>query len=222
METSVAMIQHLCSEAYRLRLLSGLDELLGDAGFARVAGVDEVGRGALAGPVVAAAVVVGDSPLVPGVDDSKALSAEAREDLAELISRSGATSSIAAVSADSIDRINILEATKRAMYQALEALDSAPDCAAIDAVRLDSLPYPHVAVVRGDAVSYSIAAASILAKVERDRVMVELDREYPQFGFARHKGYAAPEHLAALAEYGPCPEHRLTFRSVIPRLEEAA
>jgi len=185
----------------------------------RVAGVDEAGRGCLAGPVVAAAVVPGADFVLPGVDDSKALTAEGRERLSQYIRRHALAWAFAAVPATDIDRINILEATRLAMRRALDGLQLRPDAAIIDAVPLEPVEYPCLAVVKGDRVSYAIACASILAKVERDRMMTELDRTYPQYGFAVHKGYASAEHRAALEEYGPSPVHRLTFHSVVPRRE---
>ncbi len=213
------MVLQLLAEAYRLRLLRGIEEELYQLGYSRQAGVDEVGRGCLAGPVVAAAVVVDPRTTVPGVDDSKRLSAEARSQLAEWIRESAIAWSVAAVAPEVIDRINILEASKRAMVDALLRLEVVPDVALVDAVALENLPFPCVPIVRGDSFSYAIACASILAKVERDRLMTDLDAAYPHYGFARHKGYAAPEHLDALQEIGPCPSHRLTFRSVLPRVE---
>jgi ribonuclease HII len=211
----------LITEAYRLRLLCGLEERLAQAGYASVAGVDEAGRGALAGPVVAAAVVLDPRRLVPGVDDSKLLAADERERLAVAIRRAALAAAVVAVPADVIDRINILEATRRAMRAALARLAPAPRCAVVDAVALSGLRFPCFPVVRGDAISYSVACASILAKVERDRMMVALDAEHPGYGFAHHKGYAVPEHLEALADRGPSPVHRLTFRSVLPRAGES-
>lgn len=210
----------LFSEAYRLRLLRGLEEMLSFCGYLLVAGVDEAGRGSLAGPVVAAAVVVDPRRLVLGVDDSKALSPEDREGLAELIRAGVVASAVAEVPADVIDRVNILQASRRAMCEALAALRPEPDCAVVDAVLLPGLGYPCLPVIRGDSVSYGVACASILAKVARDRRMVELDRRYPQYGFASHKGYGVPEHLQALEVYGPCPIHRLTYRPVLPRVRE--
>lgn len=211
----------LFAEAYRLRLLRGLEDSLRQLGYERVAGVDEVGRGSLAGPVVAAAVVPDPERLVPGVDDSKRLTAAGRERLADLLREHSLAWGVGAVSPAIIDRINILEATRRAMLAALAALEPAPDCAIVDAVALSEPSFLCLPVVRGDAVSYAVAAASILAKVERDRRMRELGDRFPQYGFARHKGYAAGEHLEALSEFGPCPDHRLTFRSVVPRVAEA-
>lgn len=211
----------LIAELYRLHLARGLEGLLYGSGYGRIAGVDEVGRGCLAGPVVAAAVIVDPRRLVPGVDDSKRLTAERREELAELVRANALGWGVAAVDAETIDRVNILQATRRAMAAALAALEPPPDICLIDAVRLDGLPFPSLPVIRGDQISYAVASASILAKVDRDRRLTELDRVYPQYGFARHKGYAAREHLEALTEYGPCPAHRLTFRSVVPRVAEA-
>lgn len=212
-------MEPLLAEAYRLRLLRGVEAELYPLGFNHFAGVDEVGRGCLAGPVVAAAVVVDPERTVPGVDDSKRLSSQARRELAIWIRQGCIAWSVAAVSPAIIDRINILQASKRAMVQALTELTVEPDLALVDAVSLEGLTFPCLPIVRGDSFSYAIACASILAKVERDRMMEELDSDFPYYGFARHKGYAAPEHLEALREIGPCPSHRLTFRSVLPRVE---
>jgi ribonuclease HII len=214
-------MRRLIAEGHRLSLLEGLEQGLADHGFERVAGVDEVGRGCLAGPVVAAAVIPDPQRRVPGVDDSKRLTPEQRESVARFLRESSLACHVVAVPADVIDRINILEATRRAMRLALAGLHPAPGCALVDAVSLTGLPFPCLPVVRGDAISYAVAAASILAKVERDRWMSEIDSTYPQYGFAKHKGYAAAEHREALAEYGPCPLHRLTFHSVVPRHAEA-
>lgn len=207
----------LFAEAYRLRLLRGLEDWLAGCGYCRVAGVDEAGRGSLAGPVVAAAVIVDPCRLVPGVDDSKCLTAAERERMADAIRACAVSFSVVAVSADVIDRINILEATRRAMCQAASSLQPAADCLLVDAVSLAGFQVPCLPLIRGDAVSYGIACASILAKVERDRLMTDYHREYPQYGFAAHKGYSVPEHLQALETYGPCPIHRLTYRPVLPR-----
>ncbi|MCP3956330.1 MAG: ribonuclease HII [bacterium] len=218
----MATMAQLLAEAYRLRLMGGLERLVHSCGYGRLAGVDEVGRGSLAGPVVAAAVVVEPGAMVPGVDDSKHLSAEQRERLAEVIRRAHPASTVVAVSPRDIDRLNILQATRKAMCSALLQLDPAPDLALIDAVRLDRLPFPSLPVIRGDQISYAVACASILAKVERDRTMTELDAVFPPYGFAANKGYGAPLHRRALVEHGPCPVHRLTFRSVLPRSEDRA
>lgn len=215
-----ACLPDLFAEAYRLRMLRALEVELAHCGFVRIAGTDEAGRGALAGPVVAAAVVLDARCLLPGVDDSKCLTAAERERLAAAIRERCLGLTVVAVSAGVIDRINILEASRHAMLQALASLAPPPDCAVVDAVPLLGLGFPCLPMVRGDAISYAVACASIVAKVERDRLMVELGSRYPQYGFAVHKGYGVPEHLRALAVHGPCPEHRLTFGPVIPRLAE--
>jgi len=213
-----AMIE-LFMEAYRLHLLRGLEEGLARCGYGLIAGVDEVGRGSLAGPVVAAAVIVDTRRLVPGVDDSKCLTAPERELAATAIRATAVATAVAEVSPEVIDRVNILEASRQAMCQALSRLDPVPDCAVVDAVRLSGFGFPCLPVIRGDCFSYAVACASIVAKVARDRTMVELDGTYPQYGFAAHKGYGVPEHLEALSVYGPSPVHRLTFKPVLPRVE---
>ena len=213
------MLEPLLAEAFRLCLLREVEERLSQLGYCRLAGVDEVGRGCLAGPVVAAAVVVDPEATVPGVDDSKRIGPQARAELADWIRRTSLSYAVAAVSPATIDRINILQASKRAMRKALQELSPRPDAALVDAVPLAGQDFPCLPIVRGDSISYAIACASILAKVERDRMMEELDTRYPHYGFARHKGYAAPEHLSALRNFGPSPSHRLTFRSVVPRVE---
>lgn len=204
-------------EAFRLHLLKGLDDALLAAGHARIAGIDEAGRGCLAGPVVAAAVILDADHLLPGVDDSKALGAADRTLLSQQIQATAVGWSVGAASPAEIDRLNILQATKLAMKRALAGLNPAPDCVIVDAVRLDGLDIPCLNLVRGDLISYSVACASIVAKVERDRQMVQMGGVYPQYGFSRNKGYAAAEHRRALADFGPCPIHRLSFRSVVPR-----
>ena len=218
----MATLTQLMAEAYRLSLLRGLEARLGSAGYERVAGVDEVGRGCLAGPVVAAAVIPSPDVLIPGVDDSKRLPAGERESLAEAICETSIAWSVVAIEADVIDRVNILQATRMAMREALWGLDDRPDLALIDAVALEETPCPCIPVVRGDLLSYAIACASIVAKVERDRLMRDLAEVHPYFGFAENKGYAAPAHLEGLATFGPTPQHRLTFRSVVPRMEASA
>jgi len=215
-------MQPLLAEAFRLHLMRGLEEELWHAGYRRIAGVDEVGRGSLAGPVVAAAVVVDPDRLVPGVEDSKRLRAEEREKVAAAIRRSCLAWGVKSVPARVIDRSDILQATRSAMRDALDGLFPPPDSAVIDAVALEGLPFPSLSLVRGDAVSYAVACASIVAKVERDRMMKEWDVLYPQYGFAQHKGYGAASHRHALATYGPSPIHRLTFRSVVPRAGQGA
>jgi ribonuclease HII len=208
----------LFAEARRLLWLRGLEETLADLGYRHIAGVDEAGRGCLAGPVVAGAVLVERGVLVPGVDDSKELTAEHRERLATAIRKAHPVHATVAVSAADIDRINILQATRRAMTQAVQRLSGLgprPDMVLVDAVKLD-LDMPHLPVIRGDQISYAVACASILAKTARDRLMVDLGRRFPAYSFAANKGYGSQVHRDALVEYGPCPEHRLTFRSVLP------
>lgn len=189
------------------------------AGLTRVAGVDEAGRGPLAGPVVAAAVVLPTRWLeaglpagLEGLNDSKQLTAPQRDRFfAELTTGAEVQFAIAQMDADSVDRWNILQATHRAMNQALAGLSPAPGHVLVDGRRVPSLGYPQTALVKGDARSYSIAAASVLAKVTRDQLMQEFDRRWPAYGFAEHKGYGTPRHLAALAAHGPCAIHRQTF-----------
>lgn len=184
-------------------------------GYGVVAGVDEVGRGPLAGPVVAAAVVLPPEGVAAKVADSKTLSAGRREELAAALrSHPGVRVSLAEVSVARIDEINILRATAEAMIQALRDLRSPLDFALVDGLPLPGFPVPAEFIVKGDARSASIAAASILAKVHRDALMVRLDAEYPGYGFARHKGYGTREHLDALSRLGPTPAHRRSFAPV--------
>ncbi|AKS40810.1 ribonuclease HII [Wenzhouxiangella marina] len=181
----------------------------------RIAGVDEAGRGPLAGPVVAAAVILDPRRPIPGLADSKALSARKREALAEAILDRALAVGIGLAEPDLIDRINILQATFVAMRLAVEQLDPSPDLVRIDGNRLPQLAVPAQAIVGGDASDSAIGAASIIAKTHRDRLMVELDARYPAYGFARHKGYPTAAHLAALEQHGPCPAHRQSFRPVV-------
>jgi ribonuclease HII len=183
-------------------------------GLTRVAGLDEAGRGPLAGPVVAAAVIMDPARRVRGVRDSKVLSPERRLELFEEIRARALGVGIGIVDHETIDRVNILEATRLAMRRALDALVPAPDLVITDFVALRDLPCPQRNLVDGDARCATVAAASIVAKVTRDRLMHEADRQFPQYGFARHKGYATPDHLAALDRHGPCPLHRRTFSGV--------
>ena len=180
-----------------------------------VAGLDEAGRGPLAGPVVAAAVVLGPGTRIAGVDDSKRLTPEERESLYPVIHARAVAVGVGVVDAETIDRVNILQATRRAMSLALVSLGLEPELVLTDFVALDGLRCPQRNLVNGDQRSATVAAASIIAKVTRDRMMAEADREYPQYGFGRHKGYATLEHLAALIMHGPCPLHRRTFNGVI-------
>jgi len=184
------------------------------AGVTRLAGIDEAGRGPLAGPVVAAAVIIGPERRIKGLADSKLLTAEQRGALFERITERAIAVGVGIVDHETIDRINILQATHRAMLEALAALSVAPDFVITDFVALRDLTCPQRNLVDGDARCASVAAASIIAKVTRDRLMLDADRTFPEYGFARHKGYATPEHLAALDRLGPCPLHRRTFSGV--------
>jgi ribonuclease HII len=177
--------------------------------------VDEAGRGPLAGPVVAAAVVLRPGFRISGVDDSKRLDPETRERLFEVIRDNAAGVAVGIIDAATIDRINILEATRLAMWQALQALVVQPDLVLTDWVALAGLPWPQRNLERGDQRSATVAAASIVAKVTRDRIMEQAHRVFPQYGFGRHKGYATEEHRWALAKHGPCPLHRLRFHGVV-------
>jgi ribonuclease HII len=183
-------------------------------GVTRLAGVDEAGRGPLAGPVVAAAVVLPPGTRIHGVDDSKRVLAQERERLFEIIRARALGVGVAIVDHLTIDRINILQATRLAMGQALASLAMEPELVLTDFVEVPGLRCPQRNLVDGDRRSASIAAASIIAKVTRDRIMEAADREFPLYGFARHKGYATPEHRDALERHGPCPLHRQTFAGI--------
>lgn len=183
-------------------------------GYRLIAGVDEAGRGPLAGPVVAAAVVLPRRFRLPGLNDSKVLPESDREQLFDEITRRAVGIGLGQASPQEIDELNILEATRLAMTRAIRALAPPPDFVLIDALALPALPFPQRAIIKGDGLSPSIAAASILAKVTRDRFMQELHRQFPRYHFERHKGYPTPEHLRLLAEYGPCTVHRVSFAPV--------
>ena len=178
-----------------------------------IAGVDEVGRGPLAGPVVCAAVILPleKKYLIDGIDDSKKLKESERERLAELIRERAVAHKICEADSGTIDRINILQATKLCMKRAVEGLSVEPDVVFVDGNCKIDISFPQQTLIKGDALSYTIGAASILAKVYRDRLMCELDKVYPQYGFAKHKGYGTQMHCKAIKEYGPCEIHRRTF-----------
>lgn len=179
-----------------------------------IAGVDEAGRGPLAGPVVAAAVILDPHRPISGLADSKKLSAPRREFLADAVRERAIAWGIAVVEPADIDRLNILQATFRAMRGALDALGTDPVLVRIDGNRSPELPWPVQTVVGGDGLDRAISAASILAKVHRDALMLELHEQWPHYGFDRHKGYPTAAHLAALEAHGPCPAHRRSFRPV--------
>lgn len=184
------------------------------AGFRHVAGLDEVGRGSLAGPVVAAAVILPERHRIKGLRDSKVLSRARREALYQQILDRAEAVGVGCVEVEVIDRINILQATKLAMTEALGRLPQRPDHLVIDALSLRDVDLPQRAIIDGDAISASIAAASIVAKVTRDRICAELDGRYPAYGFARNKGYGTQHHLDALLTEGPCEWHRRTFAPI--------
>jgi ribonuclease HII len=204
------------------------ERALWSRGTTHIAGVDEAGRGPLAGPVVAAAVMLpcawsrtGFDERLRDLNDSKQLAVEQREEFFSIVtSNPQIRFAIAAVDATTIDRINILQATHRAMNAALAQLQPPPEHVLVDGRPVKSMRLPHTALVKGDSRSYSIAAASVLAKVTRDRLMLEFDQQWPAYGFADHKGYGTPQHLAALAERGPCPIHRRSFAPLKPRQVE--
>ncbi len=206
--------QRLRSERERQERLLELERRLWGRGIERVAGVDEAGRGCLAGPVVAAAVILPQDIDLPGLDDSKKLKAERREELLDAIVARAVAVGVGRVEAGEIDRINILQASLKAMRLALEDLGTDPQHVLVDGKHPPASAYAESAVVDGDARSLSMAAASVVAKVYRDRLMCEYDGEYPQYGFARHKGYGSEEHMLALGQHGPCPLHRCTFGPV--------
>jgi ribonuclease HII len=182
-------------------------------GFQQIAGIDEAGRGPLAGPVVAAAVILPDNFNLPGIDDSKKLSEQKREEFFRVIEKEATAIGVGIIGAEEIDSINILQAAKKAMLTALTELSVQPDYLLIDAVRLET-PYPAEALIKGDARSVTIAAASIIAKVTRDRLMKEISERYPAYGFASNMGYGTSEHLEALNRYGATPYHRKSFAPV--------
>ena len=188
-----------------------LEQELLDRGYSAICGVDEAGRGPLCGPVVAAAVILPTGLYIEGLNDSKKLTEKKREQLYDRICESAIAYAIAESSVEEINQTNILEATLSAMRRAISALPTAADFALIDGNISRDFPLPARAVVHGDAISPSIAAASILAKFTRDRLCLELDRQYPQYGIGRHKGYGTKEHMEALRTYGPAPIHRAKF-----------
>ena len=190
----------------------GIERKYWKNGFSLIAGVDEAGRGPLAGPVVAAAVVFPEEVWVHGVDDSKKLTARRREELVDVVLGCALSVGVSIIPHDVIDELNIYQATMCAMADAVAKLQPAPQHLLIDGPRYNGASVPYTAIIEGDAQCFSIAAASIVAKVTRDRLMVELHEQYPQYGFEKHKGYGTPEHLAALRKYGPCEIHRRSFR----------
>ncbi|WP_066053218.1 ribonuclease HII [Robertmurraya korlensis] len=202
-------------EQARLKLfeLSEYERLYKSQGFTFIAGIDEVGRGPLAGPVVAGAVILPDDFQILGIDDSKKLTETKREELYELIRKAAVSIGIGIIEAKEIDKINIYEATKKAMYVAINELHISPDFLLVDAMKLTT-PIPSEAIIKGDSKSISIAAASIIAKVTRDRMMKELAKSFPEYGFEKNMGYGTKEHTEALQLYGATPHHRRSFAPV--------
>ncbi|MCR4442647.1 MAG: ribonuclease HII [Peptococcaceae bacterium] len=198
------------AEKERLYRLWEWERSLWTAGYSKVAGLDEAGRGPLAGPVVAASVVLPPEIEIPGLNDSKKLSGNKRSALAEIIKQKALAWGVGVVDQSEIDRINILQASKIAMIEAVRQMGVRPDFLLIDALTV-ALDIPQQGIVHGDTLSASIAAASIIAKTHRDSLMEMMDVLYPEYGFKDHKGYGTPRHLEALRCYGPCPIHRVTF-----------
>ncbi len=199
------------SDVDRYELLNRYESEAIKKGFFRIAGIDEAGRGPLAGPVAAAAVILDPKKPIMGLNDSKKLSEKKREQLSDIIKRDAIAYSVILIDAATIDEINILQATKQAMRSSVSNLSVQPDLLLVDAVKLDQVDCPVWPIIHGDAMSNSIAAASILAKVTRDRLMNDFDQLYPAYGFAQHKGYGTALHYAAIRSFGPTPIHRLSF-----------
>ena len=199
------------AERLRLDSMLNFERVLWKSGVRAIAGVDEAGTGPLAGPVVAAAVVFPPGIAIAGMNDSKQVDAEARNELEKVIRRAASAVAIGMAEVGEIDDINIYQAALRAMRRAVEALPSAPDHLLIDARTIPGVAIPQNAFSKGDGINFSIAAASIIAKTHRDRLMEELEQKYPGYGFTRHKGYGTPEHQEAIRRLGPSPVHRLSF-----------
>jgi len=199
-------------EEERLKLLKQLELSLYDDKVKYICGIDEAGRGPLAGPVVVGAVIMPKESFIEGVNDSKKVSEKKRELLFDKITSEAVAYSVGIVDQDKIDEINILEATRLAVHQALEKLEIKPDLIVVDALtNIDTFGIPYMSIIKGDAKVYSISAASIIAKVTRDRMMQEWDEIFPEYGFAKHKGYGTKDHINAIKTYGPTPIHRKTF-----------
>ena len=199
-------------ELERLVKLKEIEEEIYDSGIETICGIDEAGRGPLAGPVVVAAVIMPRYSMIEGVNDSKKVSEKKRETLYEQIINEAITYGVGIIDQKEIDQINILNATKKGLTTAIKELKIRPDRIIVDALEhIDTCNIPYTSIIKGDAKCYSIAAASIIAKVTRDRRMRQWDEIYPQYGFPKHKGYGTAAHIAAIKEYGICPLHRKTF-----------
>jgi len=199
------------AELDRLKKLWAYEEELYSRGLASVAGVDEAGRGPLAGPVAAACVMLPRGAMIPGVNDSKKLSAKKRLEISRVIKETAVCYRVETVDAETIDKINILNATYLAMRRAVAGLTVSPGVVLVDGREITGADFKQTAIVGGDTKIFSIAAASVLAKVYRDELMIAYDELYPAYGFAKHKGYGTAAHIEALKEYGPCPIHRRSF-----------
>lgn len=199
-------------EEQRLLLLKERENELRKKGFQYICGIDEAGRGPLAGPVVIASVIMPADSMIEGVNDSKKISEKKREKIYEQILNEAISYGVAIIGQDEIDEINILNATKKGLTVSLQELSQKPELILVDALNgIDTLGIPYDSIIKGDAKCYSIAAASIIAKVTRDRIMREWDKVYPEYGFEKHKGYGTAAHIAAIKEYGLCPIHRKSF-----------
>lgn len=198
-------------ELDRLKELSRYENKLHSEGIHYVAGVDEVGRGPLAGPVFAAAVILDPDVVIEGINDSKKLSEKKREQLSDIIKEKAVAYSIASVSENEIDEINIRNAAHKAMVHAVAGLSVQPNHVLVDGDAVNGMLVRHTCIIKGDSLSISIAAASILAKVARDQYIQQFDDVYPEYGFGKHKGYGTPEHIEAIKTYGLCPIHRRSF-----------
>lgn len=199
-------------ELERLTQLKEIEKDLYQKGFQKIAGIDEAGRGPLAGPVVVAGVIMPQDSLIEGVNDSKKVSEKKREKLYDLILEEAISYSVAIIEQDVIDDINILNATKQGVTTVVEEFEVKPDLIVVDALtHINTKGIPYDSLIKGDAKCYNIAAASIIAKVTRDRIMRQWDEIYPQYGFSGHKGYGTAKHIAAIKEYGLCPIHRRSF-----------
>ena len=199
-------------EIERLTKLKEIEKDLYSKGFKNICGIDEAGRGPLAGPVVVAGVIMPEDSMIEFVNDSKKVTEKRREKLYDIIKEEAISYSIAVIDQDVIDDINILNATKKGVTEVVDGLDVKPDLILVDALEhIDTKGIPYEPLVKGDARCYNIAAASILAKVTRDRIMRQWDEIYPQYGFLSNKGYGTAKHIAAIKEYGLCPIHRVTF-----------
>ena len=201
-------------EETRLIELKKIDKEFFEKGVKYIAGIDEAGRGPLAGPVVVACVILPENSMIEGVNDSKKVSESKREKLYDLITQEAISYGIGIIYQEEIDEINILQATKKAVTEAIKQMKIKPNIIMVDALNgIDTMGIPYKSIIKGDAKCYSIAAASIIAKVTRDRIMREWDKVYPEYGFASHKGYGTAKHIAAIKEFGPCPIHRRSFIS---------